>query len=288
MTNSVAVDEQSAHPPKRRADKRRAERQAESGVSGGARRKPSLFSRILGVLGELLITIGVILALYVVWQVWWTSVEAKAETDAALDSIAEQMPEANLEVATEVFGPDVAPPLVGINNVGAIGVLHVPVWGEDYAAPILEGTSEAVLGTGGAGHYEGTALPGELGNSSLAGHRLTRGNPFLHVDKLKIGDAVVVETAEAWLVYTVESDQIVDPSAVEVIAPVPGQPGVAPTRRMLTLTTCHPVTSRSHRWITHLTLSHWTARDGGLPPELAAMAQAATITQNRVGSTGGN
>ena len=88
---------------------------------------------------------------------------------------------------------------------------------------------------------------------------------------------VVVETAGTWLVYEVVSDRIVDPYQVDVIWPVPSQADAVPTERLLTLTTCHPVTSRSHRWITHLTLSHWTPRNAGVPPELAGSVQAPSV-----------
>ena len=252
---------------------------AASGPGRSARRRPSPAARVLGVVGELLISAGAVLGLYVVWQVGWTSVEAGRESAAALSAIEEQMPPPVVEPApaAQVFGPDVAPPVVAPDANGALGVLHVPVWGEDYAAPILQGTTDAVLATGGAGHYEETALPGEIGNASLAGHRLTRGNPFLRVDELHPGDPVVVETAGAWLVYEVVSDRIVDPYQVDVIWPVPSQADAVPTERLLTLTTCHPVTSRSHRWITHLTLSHWTPRNAGVPPELAGSVQAPSV-----------
>lgn len=254
------------------------------------RRRGTWATSALGIIGELLITLGVLLGLYVVWQVWWTSVEANQESDRAIASITQGMAPPVVEVAPEsrIHGPDEAPPIVDPDARGGLGILHVPVWGENYAAPVLQGTSEAVLATGGAGHYEETALPGDIGNSSLAGHRLTRGNPFLHIDALDQGDAVVVETAQAWLVYTVVSAEIVSPTDVGVILPVPNEPGVEPTERMLTLTTCHPVTSRTHRWITHLTLSHWTERDAGVPPELAGTAQADTNRNNRVDIEGSN
>lgn len=250
-----------------------------SDTQGSSGARGSALPSALGVLGEILVTLGVLVGLYVVWQVWWTGVEAKGETEQALTAINEQMapPVAAEAPPTQVFTPDrKTPPAARVDAHGGIGILHVPVWGEDHAAPILEGTTEAVLATGGAGHYEGTAMAGEIGNFSVAGHRLTRGNPFLHIDELAPGDPVVVETAEAWLVYEVVADEIVPPTDVDVILPVPRQPTAEPTAYLMTLTTCHPVTSRSHRWITHLELSHWTPRDAGVPAELAAGAQGDT------------
>jgi sortase A len=84
------------------------------------------------------------------------------------------------------------------------------------------------------------AMPGEPGNVAVAGHRVGKGSPFLDLDQLRPGDPIVVETADAWYEYRVLGDpqsgdlsvtvdgvpgrQIVDPSAIGVIAPVPGQP----------------------------------------------------------------
>ena len=47
----------------------------------------------------------------------------------------------------------------------------------------------------GPGHYSGTALPGQVGNFAIAGHRVGKGEPFLNLDQLRPGDAVIVETA---------------------------------------------------------------------------------------------
>lgn len=166
---------------------------------------------------------------------------------------------------------------------GIIGVLHVPLWGEDYAAPIKVGAVDAVLDTGRLGQYSSTQLPGEVGNSAIAGHRLTRGNPFLHIDKLKPGDPIVVETSEAWLVFQVSREnEIVPPTQVDVLEPVPGEPGVEPTERILTLQSCWPLNTSSDRIIVYAELSHWSARDKGYPPEIAEMKQADTIRVNRV------
>lgn len=55
--------------------------------------------------------------------------------------------------------------------------MHVPAW-RFMTIPIKEGTSQAVLNTGAAGHYLGTAMPGQVGNFSVAGHRRTYGSNF--------------------------------------------------------------------------------------------------------------
>ena len=89
-------------------------------------------------------------------------------------------------------------------------------------------------------HYPGTALPGEIGNFSVAGHRATNGEPFAYLDQLREGDAVVVETGTTWYTYVVSRERIVQPTQVGVILPVPGHPDKVPTKEKLTLTTCNP------------------------------------------------
>ncbi len=59
---------------------------------------------------------------------------------------------------------------------------------------IVEGTEPRRQLEKGPGHYRGTALPGQVGNFAVAGHRVGKGEPFLNLDQLRAGDAVIVET----------------------------------------------------------------------------------------------
>jgi sortase A len=86
----------------------------------------------------------------------------------------------------------------------------------------------------GPGHYPETPLPGQLGNSAIAGHRTTFGQPFFDVDKLDTGDEIILTTLTGRYVYRVTGQQIVSPSDYQVIATTD------PTRATLTLTSCHP------------------------------------------------
>jgi hypothetical protein len=66
---------------------------------------------------------------------------------------------------------------------------------------------------------------------------------------------------------------IVLPAQVEVIAPVPGQPGRTPVNRLITLTTCHPQFSASQRLIIHgIMVASYRKVDGQRPVELTAGA----------------
>jgi len=147
--------------------------------------------------------------------------------------------------------------------------LRVPRWDPDAVLPVSQGTSRSrVLDRLGVGHYAGTAMPGEVGNVALAGHRVTYGRPFHRIEELALGDALVVQTADAWYVYRVTGTAVVGPADVEVVAPVPGDPDAAPTRALMTLTTCHPTYSARERYVVHAELDSWLPVADGVPVEL--------------------
>ncbi len=152
-----------------------------------------------------------------------------------------------------------------------IAVLRIPRLGDwnDRPPVVVEGVSTADLKKG-PGHIPGTALPGEVGNVVLSGHRTTYGAPFERFDELQPGDAVVVETRDTWFTYTVRGTRIVRPSAVEVTYPVPGDPAVRRRRkRLLTMTTCHPRFSARQRMVVSAELTATDAKSGGPPAALA-------------------
>jgi sortase A len=122
----------------------------------------------------------------------------------------------------------------------AVALLRVPRFGDTYEVPVVAGTDLRDLARG-VGHYDGTAAPGEVGNFALAGHRVTHGEPFAKLLTLRRGDQVLVETREAVFTYVMDTspaDLTVDETAGWVLDPVPDQPGAAPSRALLTLTTC--------------------------------------------------
>lgn len=223
--------------------------------------------RVIGILGELLLTLGAVLLLFLVWQLWWTDVVADREQAGILAELEEQWGEVDTEsVAPRQEGPPPVP--AAPEDTKVWGTMHVPAFDRpDF--PLAEGVSlEQVLNVKGAGHYPGTAPPGEVGNVAIAGHRNTYGRVFEDIARLTTGDPVVVETADAFYVYEVTETLIVQPEDVEVIAPTPGQVGVEPTEQMLTLTACHPMYSARERIIVHAEFAYWTDRADGLPEAL--------------------
>ena len=237
----------------------------------------------VGVLGEILITLGALLGLFVAWQLWWTDVIADRAQADVVDQLAWAEPPWQYEPAAtptpsaepthEPVRRDEPPTMAEPPHLTTFATMYVPRWGLDYVRPISQGTSKSdVLDVLGIGHYEGTAMPGGIGNFSVAGHRTTYGKPFNRIVELRVGDPRVVQTETAWYVYRVSSTEIVLPHQVEVLAPVPGQPGVEPTEAMMTMTTCHPMYSARERYIVHATLDYWMESADGPPVELSGGA----------------
>ena len=142
------------------------------------------------------------------------------------------------------------------------------------ARPVLQGTDHDTL-TKGMGHYVGTAFPGQIGNFALAGHRTTYGRPLHNIDLLQKGDIIVVETKASYVVYAVDRHVIVTPDHVDVIAPVPQQPGAKPVEAWMTMTACHPKFSATQRYVVFAKLVKTIPRAEGLPASFMAVPAGA-------------
>lgn len=215
---------------------------------------------VVGGLGDILVTAGLVLLLFVAWQLWWTDVEANRDQGGTVQALARDFGRSG--PSTPVTEPSEKPTAVKFGE--AFAIVRIPRLGEDYARPLLEGTDYETLKKG-LGHYEDTAAPGEMGNLAIAGHRTTYGRPLHEIDRLGKGDKIVVETKSGYSLYAVDRHQIVTPDQVEVIAPVPGKPGAQPNGAWLTLTACHPKYSAAQRYIVFAKLVRTYPRAQGLP-----------------------
>jgi sortase (surface protein transpeptidase) len=207
--------------------------------------------------GQALVTVGFVLLLFVVYELWVTDLQSAAAQEELATGLREEWSRPAPGVPEEIVSGE------------AFAFLHIPRLGADYSRAVVEGTGADELAQG-PGHYTDTARPGEQGNFAVAGHRVGRGSPFLELDELRPGDPIVVETVDSWYVYRVLGDpatgdlsggpspvpgrQIVSPEDVSVIAPTPGVEGTATTGAFLTLTTCHPEYSARQRLIVHAVL----------------------------------
>lgn len=222
--------------------------------------------------GQTLITVGVVLLLFCVYELWITNLVTEREQDQLQEEIERVWSQ---PAPPPVQGEDagVAPSPAPVELGSGIAVLRIPRLDRSddnqYAKVVVEGSSVADLKRG-PGRIVETQRPGELGNLVISGHRTTYGAPFADVDRLQPGDTVVVETRDTWFTYRVTGTQIVHPTAVEVTLPVPGQPGVEPTESVLTLTTCHPRYSAAKRMVISATLAETLAKTDGDPAALTA------------------
>lgn len=218
---------------------------------GSQTRSPSLLAmrRVIGGVGRTFVTAGVLILLFVAYQLWGTGfLEARAQTDLLRDF------ERELDAGpatTPGEPPTTAEPVPIPPDGEAVAIIRIPKIGVDKV--VVEGTTVDDLRKG-PGHYAGTPLPGQIGNAAIAGHRTTYGAPFENLDQLADGDTITVETLAGTFDYRVTSvarpgDEppwepvfVVNPSQTEVLEDTP-------TQATLTLTTCNPKYSARERLI---------------------------------------
>ncbi|MFD7624046.1 class E sortase [Streptomyces sp. NPDC059802] len=229
---------------------------------------------------ELVVTLGVVLLLLVVHQLWWTNRQARAGAEHQVRALQREWGE---ERGGTGAVPDDDPDGDAGGGVGRTGgaggsggsggrsagsgTAHsAPRWDQAYAviriprlglvAPVAQGVSKSgVLDKGYVGHYPRTAQPGRAGNFALAGHRNTHGEPFRYINRLRRGDRIDVETRDAVYTYTVDRT-LARTSARDsgVIAAVPRSnvkpyAGYAEAGSYVTLTTCTPEFTSRYRLV---------------------------------------
>jgi sortase (surface protein transpeptidase) len=249
----------------------------------GRRRLSDVVRLFISGLGQLLVTLAVIVALLVVYEDFVSDLFS----NQAQANLSEQLREewTAQQPVTATIPPPMTAPRVG----EPFAFLHIPRLAIDFDRAVVEGTEQEQLAQG-PGHYVGTAMPGQPGNFAVAGHRVGKGSPFLDVDTLRPGDPIVVETEKAWYTYRVIGDsttgeflpdgnsvpgrEVVTPRDVSVIAPTPRGPmTAAPTGAYLTLTTCNPKFSAQTRLVIHAVLDGAPLTKASAPSGPAALRQ---------------
>jgi sortase A len=258
-------------------------------VTGRPRR--DTFGFVLRGIGQTLITLGLVVLLFAVYEVWVTNIFAHRRQAKVTHQVEQEWAQGTDPLLQLPSGK------LKAHTGDGIAQLYLPRLGSDYAWTIVEGSTVPTDGEleRGPAHYGNTQLPGEDGNFAVAGHRVGKGEPFLNLDKLKAGDAVIVETAKTWYVYCVigapssspcdpkaagaalsKTDvngvpgrEIVSPSDGGVVLPVPSEQSAPKpyTTAYLTLTTCTPKFSASQRMIVHAVL------DPAYPEGIAKLAK---------------
>ncbi|MFC6151062.1 class E sortase [Mumia xiangluensis] len=195
---------------------------------------------------ELLVTGGVVVLLFAAYVVVWSDVQTAAAQVELRDDFKSQAQSADAPAP----GTTATPEPLAVPPGDAMAVMRIPRLGDDWSWVVVEGVSDEQLNRG-PGHFPETALPGQIGNFAIAGHRATHGEPFAHLDRMAPGDEIVVESIGVTYTYVVDTTEIVTPSDVGVLLPVPGKPDKASRKARITLVTCNPRWGSSERLIVH-------------------------------------
>jgi sortase A len=230
--------------------------------------------RVVGAIGRLMMRAGVLVLLFVAYQLWGTGLatdraQSRLEDEFAT-SLAEATPSTTSTTATDdptatpsaTFpSADLPPPEPG----DPVARVRIPTIGVDYI--VVQGVDLKWLKEG-PGHFPQTPLPGQPGNVALAGHRTTYAAPFNRLDELEPGDEITFETVQGTFTYTVDGHEtqpgeapsghfIVAPDQVEVLEQGGGD--------RVTLVACHPKYSARQRIIVTGTLATTPAPPTPLP-----------------------
>ena len=145
--------------------------------------------------------------------------------------------------------PEAAPPLsqpAAPNDHGAeplveLGTIEIPRIG--LRSTLFHGIALSTIDHGPS-HWPGTALPGELGNVVVAGHRVTKTRPFRNIDQLQPGDRVIFAVGGKRVEYEMVSNEVVTPDSLHIVEQRP--------EHTATLFACHPPGSARFRFVVHL------------------------------------
>ena len=232
---------------------------------------------LVGILGELLITAGVLVFLFLGWQLWLNDLIVGADQNNAGTALGKTWGTAAPTHQHSTPAATVGDPVVAVapGDTVKFAVMYVPRFGPDYARSVSEGVETAtVLDKNGIGHYPGTQMPGEVGNFAVAAHRTTYGAPFKMLANLQVGDKVYVQTEDGYYTYNFRGLEYVRATGIGVLDPVPQFAGTAPTDRILTMTSCNPLFSAAERIIAYAALESWQPTSAGPPAAITAAVTA--------------
>lgn len=202
--------------------------------------------KVFGFLAELFFTLGALVLLFLLYQLWFTTELAKNQQALVSQEFQSLLNQSPLEGSDQSgFEGEALVEVLKTQEIEGLGLLFIPalknqVWG----LPVLSGTDDKALAQG-VGHYSKTELPGQVGNFAIAGHRATNGEPFAYFENLRAGDLVYLQTTAGWFSYELVRDQKIQETEVWVLEDDPIGLG---EERLITLTTCDPRWNSTRRW----------------------------------------
>jgi sortase A len=206
---------------------------------------------VIGAVGRIFVTVGILVLLFVAYQLWGTGIYTDREQNKLQDEFNALLADAPV-TTTSTTSPDgptttttTLPPSTHIPFVVRDGepVARIIIPRINVNQIVIEGTDRDDLRKG-PGHYAESPFPGQEGNAAIAGHRTTYGAPFGNLDQLEDKDKIIVDTAQGRFTYRVyEPILVVEPTNLTVLQPDPNRDAT------LTLTTCNPKYSAAQRLI---------------------------------------
>jgi sortase A len=228
---------------------------------------------VIGAVGRMLIRAGILLLLFVAYQLWGTGLA----TNRAQDSLSTRFESLQQTVPT-VTDPATAPTDLPIPEPGdPIGRIQIPAIGVDFI--MVQSVDLKYLQTG-PGHFPQTPLPGQPGNSAFAGHRTTYLAPFNRIDELVPGDLITVTTLQGTFTYMVDAHPgddgrldsghfVVKPTDLSILDQDVGN--------RLTLMACNPKYSAATRIVVTAKLTTAPAPATALPDTTDGVTDNASI-----------
>lgn len=164
-------------------------------------------SKLRRFIGVLLILIGVSIMGIVVYRKIITSNKKNQMVEVFENQLKENINDNNENEEIEN--------LDSINGYVPIAIIEIP--SIKLKQPVVEGITEDVIKYF-LGKFPNSAMPGEVGNFAVAGHRVSDfTDAFINLYKVKPGDEVIVKTKSGKYIYEVEESFIVNPEQVEVL-----------------------------------------------------------------------
>ena len=221
---------------------------------------------VVGGVGKVLISLGLLMFAFTGYQLWGTGIQTAREQAGLRDDFNRLLSATTVAPATVATtttttvvttdtgltptsttstvptAPD-GPPIGDGDVIARLRIASI-----DLDVYVVQGVGKDDLSKG-PGHFGETPMPGQLGNSAIAGHRTTYGAPFGDLDELQPGDLIQVSTIAGEFTYSVTETVIVEPTEYAAVIPT-----VDSTIAILSLVTCHPEYSSRQRMVVKASL----------------------------------
>ena len=200
--------------------------------------------QVIRAAGEIFLTFGVIGLLFISYLIWGTALRA----DSAQRQLSNELNQEWRQAPPRGDAAGASPEQFDVATGQPFAFITIPAFGPHWRFTLIQGTALAQLDLS-PGHVPDTQWPGQVGNFAVAGHRVTAGNPFWSLPSLRAGDLVYIQTKLNEFTYRVTGKRWVLPTDLGVLDPVPVHPAQHPSQRLISLITCDPAWTGTHRVI---------------------------------------